>query len=253
MNLAVLVKHALDEGELRADPSGKPQLQGAASKMSTFDRNAVEEAVRIKEVKGGSVTVFTLGGPEAKKTVKEALAMGCDKAVLVSPRPDLDATATAYYLARAIQTRGPFDLTLLAEGASDTYEGLVGPMLAEWLGQPFLGYSRKLELGTGEVRSESAMEEQTEVLEAPLPAVVSVVSEINTPRYPTLLQIMQASKKPLEEVQAESLEDARPHPSRVRVEDTKAVSMNRKKVIFEGPAQESAMKLLDALRKEGIL
>lgn len=253
MNVAVLVKHAVDEGELRADPSGRPVLQGAASKMSTFDRNAVEEAVRIKEAREGTVTIFTLGGPESKKTVKEALAMGCDRAVLIGAPSDLDAGATSYYLSRALLRKGPFELVLLAEGASDTYHGLIGPMVAEWLAQPFLGYSRKLEVGDGMVRSESVMEDETEVLEAPLPAVVSVVSEVNTPRYPTLLQIMQASKKPLEEVTSESLKDERAPPTRVKVADVRALAMDRKRVIFEGPPEESAKMLIDALRKEGVV
>lgn len=253
MNIAVLVKHAVDEGELRADSTGKPQLQGAASKMSTFDRNAIEEAVRAKESKGGPVTVFTLGGPEAKKTVKEALAMGCDRAVLIGPPPDLDALLTSYYLSRALKKSGPFDLILAAEGASDTYDGLVGPMVADWLALPFLGYARKVELGEGTVRVESVMEDETEVVDASLPALVSVVSEVNNPRYPTLLQIMQASKKPLEELSAESLGEPDAPPARVHVTEMKAVSMNRKRVVFEGPPEESAAKLLEALRKEGVL
>lgn len=156
MNIAVCVKHAIDEGELRVDPSGRPQLQGAMTKMSEFDRNAVEEAVRIKESKGGTVTVLNVGGPESRKTVKEALAMGCDRAIAVISTPDLDSLSTSYYLSRALLKGGPFDLIILSEGASDTYDGLVGPMLAEWLKLPFIGYARKVEFGEGTVKAESS-------------------------------------------------------------------------------------------------
>ena len=253
MNVAVCVKHAVDEGELRADASGRPQLQGAQSKMSVFDRNAVEEAVRVREANGGSVTVITLGTTEAKKTVKESLAMGCERAVLIVSTVELDSLSASYFIAQAIRKSGPFDLVLTAEGASDTYDGLVGPMIAEWLALPFLGYSRKLELRDGTARSEAAMDTETDLLEAALPAVVSVVSEINSPRYPTLLQIMQASKKPIDEISLDSLRDARSPAPLVNVAEVKAQAVARKKILFEGTPEDSAQKLVDVLRKEGVI
>jgi electron transfer flavoprotein beta subunit len=253
MNIAVCVKHAIDEGELRSDSSGRPQLQGALAKMSTFDRNAVEEAVRARESKGGTVTVLSLGGQDWKKSLKEALAMGCDRAIAISSAGDLDTLATSYYLSRALQKGGPFDLILVSEGASDTYDGLVGPMLAEWLNLPFIGYARKVEIGEGTVRAEVALDEKAEVVDAALPAVVSVVSEVNSPRYPTLLQIMQASKKPMEELALDSLRDERAPLAAVKVLEVTAQPVNRKRVIYEGAPEESAQKLLDALRKEGVI
>lgn len=253
MNIAVCVKHAVDEGELRADTSGRPQLQGALSKMGSFDRNAVEEAIRLKESNGGSVTVVCLGGADSKKTLKEALAMGCDKALAVASAKALDALATSYYLSRALKKAGPFDVVLLAEGASDTYHGLVGPMLARWLGLPFLGFARKVEVNGSKVRTEAALEDRAESCETVLPAVISVVSEVNTPRYPTLLQIMQAAKKPMEEVTVESLADEGAPKVGVTVGDVVVHSVDRKKLVFEGPAEETSRKLIDALRKEGLL
>jgi electron transfer flavoprotein beta subunit len=253
MNVAVCVKHAIDEGELRSDSSGSPLLQGAMAKMSTFDRNSVEEAVRIKETKGGSVTVFSLGSSDSKKSLKEALAMGCDRAVAISSAPDLDTLATSYYLSRALQNSGGFDIVFLSEGASDTYDGLVGPMVAKWLDLPFVGYARKVEVGEGKIRADVTLDEKSEEVEAALPVVVSVVSEVNTPRYPTLLQIMQASKKPMEELAADSLRDGRAPQAAVKVLQVAAQPVNRKRVVFEGPPEESAQKLLDALRKEGVI
>ena len=253
MKIAVCVKHAVDEGELRADASGRPQLQGALAKMGTFDRNAVEEAVKAKEAKGGTVTVLSLGSQDGKKTLKEALAMGCDKAVAISSTSELDALATSYYLSRALQKAGPFDIVFFAEGASDTYDGLVGPMVAEWLGVPFVGYVRKLEIREGTLRAEVALDERSEVDEASLPAAVSVVSEVNTPRYPTLLQIMQASKKPMEDLALDSLKDGRAPQAAVTVDSVSVQSVSRKKVVFEGPAAETSQKLLEALKKEGVL
>jgi electron transfer flavoprotein beta subunit len=253
MNVAVCVKHAVDEGELRADPSGGPQLKGALSKMGSFDRNAVEEAVRVKESRGGTVTVFSLGGPDSKKTVKEALAMGCDKGVLVLSARQLDALSSSYFLSRALKRAGAFDLVFFAEGSSDTYQGLVGPMVARWLGMPFLGFARKVDVDSASVRVEVALEDRAESEETDLPAVISVVSEVNTPRYPTLLQIMQTSKKPLEEVNLESLADGNEPKAGVVVGAVAVQSVDRKRVVFEGPPEETASKLIEALRKEGAI
>jgi electron transfer flavoprotein beta subunit len=126
-------------------------------------------------------------------------------------------------------------------------------MTAEWLGMPFMGYARKVQIMDGSLRCDLVLEESEEVAEASLPAVVSVVSEVNSPRYPTLLQIMQASKKPMDEISLESLKDADFPQSRVGVVEIQAVSISRKRVVFEGTAAESSGKLVDFLRKEGLI
>jgi electron transfer flavoprotein beta subunit len=258
MNVIVCVKHAVDESELKVDGAGRPVLQGAQARMSTFDRNAVEEAVRIKEKKGGTVTVISLGANDWKKSIKEALAMGCDRALAVNSTGYVDVLGTSYFLARATQRAGPYDLVICSEGSSDTYHGLVGPMVAEWLSLPFMGYVRKIDIdAAGVATCELALEESVEVVEAKLPAVISVVSEINSPRYPTLLQIIQASKKPIEEVTLESLRvgegGAQAPEGGVKVLEISVQAMNRKKVLFEDPPDEAAKKLLDALKGEGVL
>lgn len=260
MNIVVCVKHAIDEGELKADAGGKPIFPDAQARMSTFDKNAIEEAVRIKEAKGGSITVLSLGSGDWKKTIKEALAMGCDKGLALSSEQHFDTLGTSFYLARALKSKAaPFDLVICSEGASDTYSGLIGPMLGEWLQLPFVGYARKIEVDANSrtVRCESALEETVEVLEAGLPAVISVVSEINSPRYPTLLQIMQASKKPIEEITLQSLTEgvgsAGPPGARSRVMEMTVQPVHRKRVVFEGVPDEVAAKLVDALNTEGVL
>jgi electron transfer flavoprotein beta subunit len=253
MRIAVCVKQAVDEGELRLDSEGSPVLSGAATKMSTFDKNGVEEAVRKKSEAGGEVVVFTAGPQDAKRTMKEALAMGADRGVhVVVGSEDQDALLTSYLLSRAIKASGHFDLVITSEGSSDTYTGLVGPMLAEWLSLPFIGYVRKIELRGPAVTAERALEDTVEVVEAALPVVVSVVSEINEPRYPTLIQIMQAGKKQIEELRAESLLDGAPKVGS-KVLGMKAQSVARKKVIFEGDPQDVARKLVESLRAEGVL
>ncbi len=91
MRIIVCLKHAIDESELRVDAAGHPVLQGAQARMSAFDRNAVEEGVRIKEKTGGTITALSLGSDDVRKSIKEALAMGCDKAILINSSKYLDA------------------------------------------------------------------------------------------------------------------------------------------------------------------
>jgi electron transfer flavoprotein beta subunit len=253
VKIAVCVKHAVDESELKIDPSGKPLLEGAASKMGTFDKNAVEEALRVKASAGGEVVAVTVGRADARKSLKEALAMGADRGVhVLAELGALDPPKTAGLLAAALAKTGPYDIVLCSEGSSDTYTGLVPPMVAERLGVPYVGYARKLELAGRALKAERSLEESLESVESPLPAVVSVVSEINEPRYPTLIQIMQASKKPVEELRPEQLAagDAAPPTA---VLSMAAQPQNRKHVMIEGTPDEAASKLLDALVKEGVL
>lgn len=255
MNIVVLVKSAVDEAELRADPAGRPVLKGAATKMSTFDMNGVEEAVKQKEANGGTVTVVTLGGVEAKKAMKEAMAMGGTKAVqiLTGPEDAPDSLATAYCLAKAIKRMEQVDLVISSEGASDTYQGEVGAMLAEFLEMPFIAYAKKVDIDGGKVKCEQALKGAVRVLEAKLPAVVSVVSEANVPRYPTLLQVMVAGKKVIEEITFASLKGPDYPDTGTEVIDVKLQGANRKKVLFDGTPEESARKLFEALKQEGVL
>jgi len=253
MKIAVCVKHAVDETELKVDSGGNPQLKGASTKMSTFDKNAVEEALRLKAAHQGEVVVVTIGTPEAKKTMKEALAMGADRGMLVSADPlAMDTRRTSELLAAALRRGGPYDMILCSEGSSDMYSGLVPPMLGELLDLPYVGYARKIDVSGQLAKVERALEDSVEVVEAPLPLVVSVVSEINEPRYPTLIQIMQAGKKPMEDLTPEALLPGATPPVPL-VREMKAQAMARKRVLYEGLPEETAKKLVDALAAEGVL
>lgn len=251
----MLVKSAVDEAELGADAQGHPVLAGAATKVSNFDLNGVEEAVKLKEANGGTITVVTLGGADAKKAIKEAMAIGGTKGVhvLTGPEGAPDSLGTAHCLAQAIKRLEGTDLVVCSEGASDTYQGQVGAMLAEFLGMPFLSFARKVEIREGKVLCEQSLEQGVRMLEAKLPAVVSVMSQANKPRYPTLLQVMVAAKKPLEEVPIASLMGEDFPATGTQVLDVTLQQADRKKVILEGSSEEAARKLVDALKKEGVL
>ncbi len=253
MKIAVCVKHAVDETELKVDPNGRPILQGAAAKMSTFDKNAVEEALRLKSASGGEVVALTVGPVDARKTLKEALAMGADRGVhVIGDVGLLDPMRTAELIAAAIQKAGPFDLVICSEGSSDIYTGQVPSMVAERLGMPYIGYAKKIEVTGQSAKAERSLEESVETVEAALPLVLSVVSEINEPRYPTLIQIIQASKKPVAEMKPEELVQARTSPPTTVISMT-VQSTARKRIMLEGAPDEAAAKLVEALEKEGVI
>ena len=253
MKIAVCVKNAVDETELKIDSGGKPVLTGAVTRISAFDKNAVEEGLRLKAAHQGDVAVFTVGPPDSKKTMKEALAMGVDKGVLVNGDPTtIDTMRTAGMLSAAIKKSGPFDVVLCSEGSSDTYSGQVPPMLGEMMGAAFVSYARKIEVNGQTARVERSLEDSVEVVETPLPLVASVVSEINEPRYPTLIQIMQAGKKPIEELNGDQLSPAGGYKQALTA-TMSAQQSARKHVMIEGSPDEAAAKLVDALTKEGVL
>ncbi len=255
MNIVVLVKSAVDEAELKADPSGHPLIKGAAMKMSTFDMNGVEAAVKLKEQNGGTVIVLTLGGAEAKKAIKEALAMGGTKAVhvLAEAADAPDSLGTAYGLAQAVKRIGAVDIVVSSEGASDTYQGEVAAMVAEFLDLPFIAYAKKVETDGVKVECEQGLMGSVRVLEAKLPAVVSVVSEANVPRYPTLLQVMVAGRKAIEEIPLASFRTPEYPDTGTEVLDVSIQSASRKRVLFDGTPEEAARKLAGALKQEGVL
>jgi len=225
-------------------------------KIGDLEKNALEAAVVLRDAVGGKVVALCLaeGDRKAAEGIKVALAMGADEAVVIDDpalaAPDQAAVAAA--LAAAVKKLDACDLLLLGEGSTDNYTGQVGPRLAELLGVPQIGYARKVEAADGVVRCERSMDDMLETLEAPLPAVVTVVSEINEPRIPGLMQIMKAKSKPL---QVWSLADLGiPAPEAVReVVSNLAEQQDRKHILFEGSAAEQADAFVDALIREGVL
>ena len=259
LDIIVCFKHVVDETELRIDrANNKINFEGAKTKISDDDKNAIEEAVRLKEKNGGSVTVLCLGPADAKKSAKEALAMGCDRGrLLVDPNfQDSDAAATAYALSQAVKKIGKYDLILAATGTTDSYTGIVGPALAEYLDIPQVTFASKISaVSNGKLSVDRALDEGIESVECELPALITVSREINQPRFPTLIQIMGAGKKELLEWNAQAL-GIEPNKvgkmgSKVEVRSLNVPKSARKKIIFEGKPEETAKELASALIKEG--
>lgn len=201
MHAIVCIKQVPDtEAPVKVDTAkGELLLAGMPMMANVFDEYAIEEALLMRGKFGGKVTALSMGPAEAAEALKKALAMGVDEAILLcDPRFEgADAWATAYTLAQAIRKLGEFDLVLFGKQATDGATGIVGPAVARHLGIPALTYVFKVratDLAGRKVTVERLLEGRREVVEASLPAVVTVVKDINQPRYPTLLGIRKASK-----------------------------------------------------------
>jgi len=233
-------------------------VEAVPYKLGDLDKNALETAVQLRDAVGGTVTAVSVaeGNRKIRETIKEALAMGADSAAVVDD-PALagaDPAAVAAVLAAAIKKLPGCDLVLFGEGSTDNYSGQVGPRVAELLGVPQVGFARKVEAVDGAVRCERSMDEMIETLEVALPAAVTVVSEINEPRIPSLMHIMKAKSKPVEEWTLADLGlDAGAVAARREIVSNLAEEQDRKHVLFEGSAAEQADAFVNALIKEGVL
>ena len=198
MHFIVCIKQVPNTTNVQLDPTTNTlKRDGVESIINPFDEYAIEEAVHLKERTGGKTTVITMGPPQAENILREALARGIDNAILVSDRAfaGADTWATAYTLATAIKKIGDYSLILTGKQATDGDTAQVGPGVAEMLDIPHVAYVRKIEeITTNTIRVERMMEDGYDIIEMPLPSLISVVKEINKPRLPSLKGMM-ASKK----------------------------------------------------------
>ncbi len=196
MNIIVCIKQVPETTEVRINPETNTLIrEGVKSIINPFDMYAIEEAVRLKEKFGGKATVISMGPPQADAALREALSLGIDEAILVCDRAfaGSDTWATSYTLAGAIKKIGGFDLIICGKQASDGDTAQVGPGISAHLDIPQVTYVKKIEeVKEKSMRVERMMEEGFEIIETPLPALITVVKEINEPRLPSLKGMMRA-------------------------------------------------------------
>jgi electron transfer flavoprotein beta subunit len=196
LNIVVCVKQVMDTtAEKRLTPGLRLDRSGSEPILNPFDEYAIEEALRLREQAGGEVTALCMGPAGAKETVRKAVAMGVNRAVLVSD-PALagsDTLGTAYVLGLALKKLG-FDLVLFGMLSTDAGTGQVPSAVAEFLGLPLLSFAGKLEVSEARATIRRTTDTGYQLLAASLPAVISVVKGINEPRYPALRGIMQAKR-----------------------------------------------------------
>lgn len=198
MQIIVCIKQVPNTADVRIDPSTNTLIrEGVESIVNPFDMYAIEESIRLREKYGGKITVISMGPMQAQDALKEAVSMGIDEAVLLSDRAfaGSDTLATSYTLANAIKKIGQFDLIICGKQASDGDTAQVGPGIAVHLDLPQITYVRKIEeVKEKYIRVERLLEEGYEVIESSLPALITVVKEINEPRLPSLKGKIKASK-----------------------------------------------------------
>jgi electron transfer flavoprotein beta subunit len=205
MNVIVCIKQVPDTTDVKIDPQTNTLIrEGVASIINPFDMYAVEEGIRLKERFGGKSVVVTMGPPQAETALREALSMGIDQVIHLSDRvfAGSDTWATSMILARAIAKVRDFDLIICGKQASDGDTAQVGPGIATHLNLPQATYVRKidevyLDQTPKAIKLERLLEEGFEILELQLPALITVVKEINEPRLPSLKGKIRAKKEPV--------------------------------------------------------
>jgi electron transfer flavoprotein beta subunit len=262
MRIVVCLKQVIDLAQLRYKSDGRtPLLEGLPVQLGAFEKNALEQAIRFKEVQPDvEVVALSAGVGKLAETIKEALAMGADRAALVvdPALAQADAAGTARALAAAIRKMGGGDLILLGEGSDDEYTGQIPSRLAALLELPQITVVRALELlEGGSVRAARDLEQELEIVECETPVVVSVTSELNTPRLPPLSAILKAGRKPVE---IWSLADLGLGAGSVGVGAAQIETLSnlapaqaRKNVILEGELDQQIEALIAALEREGVL
>jgi electron transfer flavoprotein beta subunit len=241
LKIAVCAKYVPEaSAPKRIDRESKQLDRSGEGTLNSFDVHAVEEALRLKERLGESeVVVVSLGPERALDALRKALAMGVDRALLVSDdaAAGSDLVATSYVLAKALEREGP-DLILLGQQASDSDGAVLWAAVAERLRRPMISQVAELTLEDGKLRGKRQTEYGYDVIEAPLPAVVAVSDAINEPRYPSLKGIMGAKKKPQETA---SLGELGVEPDRAGVEGSRTEVY----ALAEPPARGETVKIED--------
>ncbi len=209
MNIVVCIKQVPETTEVRVDPETNALIrEGIKGIVNPFDENAIEAALQLREAHGGKVTVVSMGPPQAEEALRHALAMGADEAILLTDAGfrGSDTLATSYALAAAVKKIGDVDLVLCGKQAIDGDTGQVGPGMAERLGFPQVTFTIELEIADGKLRARRVLDDLFEVIEVKLPAVVTVVKQINEPRLPGMRNVLKAKRAEITKWTAADLE-----------------------------------------------
>ena len=237
---------------------------GVETVVNPLDLYAIETALRLKEQYGGEVTALSMGPPAAMRVLREAAAMGCDRCALLSDKrfSGADTWATSYTLSRAALKLGPFDIIIAGERATDGDTAQVGPALAAWLDIPALTYVSKIDgIEQGRVRLERLTEEGYEMLETPLPCLLTVVKEIAVPRLPTLKGKIRSIEMNIPVFSADDMElnhdylGLKGSPTRVVKIDTPSISRGGRiiKAMDEESVRLAVDELMALLTEKGLI
>jgi electron transfer flavoprotein beta subunit len=255
MNIVVCVKQVPDTAEVRINPETNTLMRdGVPSIVNPYDMHAIEAALQIKEKISGTVTVMTMGPPQAEEALREGLSLGADDAVLLTDRAfaGADTWATAITLAAAVRKIG-FGIILCGKQAIDGDTAQVGPEMAEFLNIPHISYVRKFEAVTSDkIRVQRLMEDGYDIVESSLPVLLTVVKELNQPRLPSLKGKMKAKKAVIRKFTHSELDLAEENiglqGSPTQVKNIFAPESKKDRKIFTGSTEEQVSQLVDELK-----
>ncbi len=261
MNIVVCLKQVPGTTEVKINPQTNTLVrQGIKNIINPFDSYALEEGVRLREKQGGKVTAISMGPSQAADMLREAVALGADEAVLLSDAAfaGADTWATSYTLAGAVRKLGPFDLVICGRQSSDGDTAQVGPELAEMLSIPFIAYvSQVQQVGASEMRLKRMIDEGYEIVQTPLPCLITVNKEINQPRLPSLrgLARSKSAKIPVWGAVDLGLEPERVGLAGSSTQVVKIFSPERLKKarMLAGESAAQAEALVAILKEEGML
>ncbi|HPF21328.1 MAG TPA: electron transfer flavoprotein subunit beta/FixA family protein [Syntrophomonas sp.] len=249
MNIVVAMKQIPDLQQVRIR-NRQPVFEDVPLTLGNIDKNALEAGVTLKEAADAKLFVVSAGNEELEDTVKEALAAGADEAFLVidDALDHISSDVSAALIAGAVKKIDAVGIILFGEGSGDNYSGQVASRVAEILDLPQIGYAKAIELADNKVKVVRSLEDCEEVVESELPVVISVVSDINEVRIPSVTQILKAGKKPKEVVEPDDLDIAINAKPIVATLSNLAPESARK-----GIAVKSVDELVKALTTEGLI
>ncbi|AZR72843.1 electron transfer flavoprotein subunit beta [Anoxybacter fermentans] len=261
MKIVVCIKQVPDTTDVKINKETNTLIrEGVKSIINPFDMYAIEEGLRLREKYGGTVTVISMGPPQVTESLKEAVSLGVDDVILLSDRvfAGADTLATSYTLAKGIEKIGGVDLILCGKQAIDGDTAQVGPGIAEHLDIPHVTYVKEITDVTDKIiRVKRMIEGGYEEIEMDLPALLTVVKEINEPRLPSIRGILRSREMEVPIWTAQDL-DVDEDKIGLNGSPTQVVSITTPKFeaktqIFTGKVEEQVQNLFNALREQRIL
>lgn len=263
MNIIVLVKQVPDTTEVKLDPkTGNLIREGIESIINPDDRHAIEAAVSLKERHGGKVTAISMGPPQAIDAISEAMGMGVDQGILLSDKAfaGADTWATSFTLGKAIEKVGEFDLIICGRQAIDGDTAQIGPQVADYLDVPQVTYVFDIEkVEEDGIVVKRRLEDGFERIQCSLPALLTVIEELNEPRYPLVDRLLDACKEkaPIAVWNAADLgvqvSEVGLSGSLTQVIKTFAPKVERQGQILEGDTQTVVGELLGKLKENRLI
>jgi len=256
MKIVVCIKQVPDTAEIKINPETNTLMrEGVPSIINPYDLHALEAAVELKEELGATVVAITMGPPQAENALREAISLGADEAILISDRAfaGSDTWATSYTLSRAIKKIGA-DIIFCGKQAIDGDTAQVGPETAEFLGIPHISYVKKIEyIKDSMIRVQRMMEDGYDVVESPLPVLLTVVKELNEPRMPSIRGVLASRRAKIRKIGFSDIEAQEEciglRGSPTKVKNIFAPERRQDRMMINGTPEEQVERLIEEMRK----